>query len=163
MPTFPNARYLMSRVDYAYFDGLHRSNPAQPVIRGAFADSVLPIMEHGRAVLVDPGAAMDTDLTDQIWLESAAGHSPGNLNVFLKSGGRNACFCGDVMHHAIQCAAPHLSNPADYDREQAVAARRALLHRCADTDMVVLTGHFPDPTVGRIISRGDAFGFRFEE
>jgi glyoxylase-like metal-dependent hydrolase (beta-lactamase superfamily II) len=163
VPTFPKARYLMSRVDYEHFDALHRSQPDLPVNRGSFVDSVLPIVEHGRAVMIGPGDTMDADLSDQVWLEGAPGHSPGNINIFIKSGGRNACLCGDVIHHAIQCAAPHLSNPADVDKPQAIETRRKLLDRCADTDMLMLTGHFPDPTAGRIVSAGGTLRFRFDE
>ncbi len=163
VPTFPKARYLMSRFDFEVFDGMHRANPPQPVNRGSFADSVLPVVEAGRAVMVDPGDLVDAALTEELTLEGAPGHSPGNLNLFIKSGGRRACICGDVMHHAIQCADPELSNFADYNREQGVASRRAMLERCADTDIAVLTGHFPDPTAGRVISHGKNFRFVFDE
>jgi glyoxylase-like metal-dependent hydrolase (beta-lactamase superfamily II) len=162
VPTFPNARYLLSRADYEYFDARHRQNPAQPVNRGSFADSVLPVMEHGQAVLVDAARSIDADLGRGIWLEDAPGHTIGNLNIFVKSGGRSACLCGDVLHHAIQCAHPELYNNADYDRAQATATRMALLNRCADTDILVLTGHFPDPTAGRIVGYGQNFRFQFE-
>ncbi len=161
VPTFPKARYLMSRGDYEYYDQLHRSNPPLPVNRGSFIDSVLPVMEHGRAVLVDPGDRVDADLTDAIRLESAAGHTPGNLNIFLNSGGKRACFSGDVFHHAIQCALPELMSPADFNSEQGIAARRHLLDTYADSDLLLLTGHFPEPTAGRIVRHGDGFRFRF--
>jgi glyoxylase-like metal-dependent hydrolase (beta-lactamase superfamily II) len=163
VPTFPKARYVMSRVDYEYFDGLHRNNPDQPVNRGSFVDSVLPIVEHGRAVMVDAGDTVDIALADEITLERAPGHSIGNLNIFLRSGGRTACLCGDVMHHAIQCADPTLSNFADYDPPQGVATRRALLERCADTDTLLMPAHFPDPSVGRVVSYKDNFRFRLVE
>jgi glyoxylase-like metal-dependent hydrolase (beta-lactamase superfamily II) len=162
VPTFPKARYLMSRVDYEYFDALHNANPSTPVNRGSFIDSVLPVIESGQAVLVNAGDVADAQLAKEIRLESAPGHSPGNLNIFLKAGGRSACLCGDVIHHAIQCAVPELCSPADADKAQGIATRRSLLERCADTDMVMLTGHFPDPTAGRIIRHAGSFRFRFD-
>jgi glyoxylase-like metal-dependent hydrolase (beta-lactamase superfamily II) len=163
VPTFPKARYLFSRFDYEVFEEQHRSNPAQPVNRGSFEDSVLPIVEHGRAVMVDPGDTVDVDLADEIELQGAPGHSPGNLNIWLKSGGRRACLCGDVMHHAIQCAAPEISNAADYNTPQGLESRRTLLETCADTDIVLLTGHFPEPTAGRVVSHSKNFRFVFEK
>jgi glyoxylase-like metal-dependent hydrolase (beta-lactamase superfamily II) len=163
VPTFSNARYLMSKQDFTHFDALHRAGPEQPVNRGSFVDSVLPVVEHGKAVMIEPGDTVAADLSDQVWLESAPGHSPGNLNIFIKSGGRRVCLCGDVMHHAIQCAVPELSSPADADKAQAIASRRKLLEQTADTDITLLTGHFPDPTAGRVVSHGDAFRFAFEE
>jgi glyoxylase-like metal-dependent hydrolase (beta-lactamase superfamily II) len=67
-----------------------------------------------------------------------------------------------VIHHPIQCAAPWLSNAADFDREAALATRTRLLERVADTPSILLTGHFPGPTAGRVISKGDAFRFEFQ-
>lgn len=163
VPTFPNARYLMSKIDFEFFNALHQAGPEQPVNRGSFIDSVLPVVEHGKAVMVGPGDTVDADLSDDVWLEAAPGHSHGNMNIFVKSGGRQACLCGDVIHHAIQCAAPELSNPADIDKPLAHQTRRKLIERCADTDIAVLTGHFPDPTAGRIVSHGGTFRFLFDE
>jgi glyoxylase-like metal-dependent hydrolase (beta-lactamase superfamily II) len=163
VPTFRNARYLMSRVDFETFDKMHRSNPPLPINRGSFIDSVLPVVEHGLAVFVDPGDVVDADLTDTIRLESAIGHSPGNINIMLTSGGRRACLCGDVFHHAIQMARPELASPADFDHELGVQARQHLLDTYADSDMMMLTGHFPDPTAGHIVSHGNSFRFRFED
>lgn len=163
IPTFPNARYLMSRVDFEVFNAMHLGKPENPVNRGSFEDSVLPLVEHGLAIMVDPSDIVDAQLTGKVWLESAAGHSPGNLNLRIRDGGGNACLSGDVIHHAIQCAMPELSNFADYNRQEGVASRRALLESCADTDTLLLSGHFPDPTAGRIVSHGDSFRFLFDE
>jgi glyoxylase-like metal-dependent hydrolase (beta-lactamase superfamily II) len=163
VPTFKNARYLMSRIDFEVFDEMHRSNPEKPVNRGSFLDSVLPVVEAGLAVFVDPGDVADADLTDTIRFESAIGHSPGNLNIMLSAGGRRACLCGDVFHHPIQIARPDLWNPADYDHPLGEQARRHLLDTYADSDMLLLTGHFPDPSGGHIVSHGDSFRFHFQD
>ncbi len=163
VPTFPNARYVMSRAEFAYFEAQHRQDPSRPLNRGSFVDSVLPVVEQGRAVMLAPGDTVDAALTDTLTLESAVGHSPSGFNIFLKAGGRRACFCGDVMHHAIQCAVPELCNPSDYDHDLSIQSRRALLEHCADTDIVMLTGHFPEPTAGRVVSHGDNFRFRFQD
>ena len=163
VPTFPRARYLMSRVDFDTFNAQHLADPDKPVNRGSFVDSVLPVVEHGQAVMVDPGDLVHADLADNMWLESSAGHSPGNLNIFMKSRGKRACMCGDVFHHAIQCARPDLYSPADYNNAQGVTARVHLLESYADTDMLVLAAHFPDPTAGRFVRHGDSYRFRFED
>jgi glyoxylase-like metal-dependent hydrolase (beta-lactamase superfamily II) len=162
VPAFPNARYVMSGQEYAYFEAKHREGPAMPVNRGSFIDSVLPIVEAGRAQMVAPGDGWGAELGADVWLEDASGHSPAGMNLWLKGGGRQGCFCGDVIHHAIQCADPTLSSPADYDSAMGVRARRALLEHCADQDIILLTGHFPEPTTGRVISHADNFRFRFD-
>ncbi|HTZ76536.1 MAG TPA: MBL fold metallo-hydrolase [Stellaceae bacterium] len=162
VPTFRNARYLMSRGEFEFFDKLHKSNPPQPVNRGSWIDSVLPVVEARQAVFVDPGAPIDADLGDHIRLESAIGHTAGNVNIILNGGGRRACMSGDVFHHPIQFARPDLMNPADYNSEMAIAVRRRMIDSYADSDMMILAAHFTDPTAGHIVRHGDGFRFKFE-
>ena len=47
VPTFPNARYLFSKKEYEYWDGVHRETPLDPM-----RDSVLPIIDANKAELV---------------------------------------------------------------------------------------------------------------
>jgi glyoxylase-like metal-dependent hydrolase (beta-lactamase superfamily II) len=48
-----------------------------------YEDNVLPIIEAGRAVLVD----MDHELDDEVWLEPTPGHPLGHVAVALRSQG----------------------------------------------------------------------------
>ena len=155
VPTFPNARYIFSRREFAHWqaaDG-HRSDHG-----GApFEDSVLPVVEAGRAVLVDDDHAVD----DTLYLTPSPGHSPGHVCVNVASKGQRAIFTGDMMHHAVQCLEPDWSTRFCTDPAQSAGTRRAVLDQCADSDIQVLPAHFPSPTVGTIVSAGDAFRFRF--
>ena len=45
-------------------------------------------------------------MEDGVWLESAPGHTPGNVVVNLKSGSASATLSGDVIHHPIQLSHP---------------------------------------------------------
>ena len=85
------------------------------------------------------------------------------MMIDLRGGHDHAVMSGDVIHHPIQCAAPWLANAADFDPAAALATRLGLLRQLADTPSYLLTGHFPAPTAGRVVSHGDAFRFRFEE
>ena len=73
VPTFPNARYLFSRIEAEHWN--LRSNPAmsQDPRRVVYEDSVLPVVESGQAVLVDGDHALD----DGMHIEAAPGHTPG--------------------------------------------------------------------------------------
>ncbi len=68
---------------------------------------------------------------------------------------------GDVMHAPVRCAEPDWHAVSDDDADLARATRRSFLDRHAGTDTLVLTAHFPSPSVGRIAARGDAFRFDF--
>jgi hypothetical protein len=52
---------------------------------------------------------------------------------------------------------------ADFDRDLARRTRRAFLERYCGTDVLVWGSHFPSPSLGHIVPRGDAFWFEYEE
>ena len=156
VPTFPNARYIFGRREYEYWEewnrlhGPHRSGPS-------FYDSVLPIVEAGRAELVED----DFEIDELIHLSPAPGHTPGQCCANLASAGATAVFAGDAMHHPLQIYEPDWSTTVCTDPGQAVASRRAILERLVDTDTLLVTAHFPGHTVGHVVDRGDGFGFRY--
>jgi glyoxylase-like metal-dependent hydrolase (beta-lactamase superfamily II) len=161
VPTFPNARYVMGQHEYAHWHRLHGENPPAPVNRGSFADSVLPVVAAGQAMMVPSDFRVDVELGEGVWLEPSPGHSPGHVCVHVTGGGRHALLAGDAIHHPLQLTHPHLSIAADFDRAQAAATRRDILERYADTATLLLTAHFPEPTAGLIIRQGENFSFRF--
>lgn len=152
-PTFPNARYVMSREEYRHSEGSAGDDGDR-----AFEESVLPIVEAGQHDLVD----MDYALDDQVWLEPTPGHTPGHVSVRLRSQGQEAVMSGDLIHCPIQCIYPEWNYRYDSDPEQARLTRRKFLEDCCDAGPLVLTSHFPIPSVGCVIPQGDAFWFEYE-
>ena len=155
VPTFPNAKYIFARKEYEFWEQRHLDGSEGPV-PNVYDDSVLPVMEAGQAVLVD----MDHQIDDGMWFEPAPGHTAGNVVLNLQSQGHNAVMCGDVMHHPLQLVRPEWSSRACEDPAMSTATRRAFIERHADTDTLIAPAHFASPTMGHIISRGDAFGYR---
>ena len=148
VPTFPNAKYIFSKVEYA------AAEARNDII---FQESALPIMEAGRAQLVDDDFALD----DNVWLQSTAGHTPGHVAVNLASNGASAVMCGDLIHSPVQCAHPDWSPKFDTDPEQARQTRRHFLASNAESGQLVLTAHFPSPSMGHVVTEGDAFRFNY--
>jgi glyoxylase-like metal-dependent hydrolase (beta-lactamase superfamily II) len=105
--------------------------------------------------------ADDFALDDEIWLEPTPGHTPGHVSIALASAGAQAVLSGDVIHTPLQCREPGWSAVGCSDRVQSAATRRAFLDRHCDTDRLVMTAHFPSPSVGHVRRRGDAFAFAF--
>jgi len=161
VPTFPRARYLMGRTEYRHWEAAHNAGPKYPVNQGSFEDSVLPVVAAGQAEFVETDHSVFDDRSAAVRFAPAPGHTIGNMMIHLNGGGDHAVMSGDVIHHPIQCAAPWLSNAADFNVDDAVATRVNLLKQLADTSSVLLTGHFPAPTAGRVVSRGEAFRFDF--
>lgn len=148
VPTFPNAKYVFAKQEYeAMEDENHQ----------IYIDNVQPIMEAGQALLVDRDYALD----DEVWLESTPGHSAGHVAIELKSGQHRSSMCGDLIHSPLQLAEPGWNCNSDFDIPTAIRTRRDYLDTHCDTDTLILTAHFPSPSVGHIVSRGDRYDFSY--
>jgi glyoxylase-like metal-dependent hydrolase (beta-lactamase superfamily II) len=149
IPTFPSARYYLSRVDVEYWS----STPSKD--GDLLGDSVTPVIEAGLAELVDAPYT----ITDEVSLIPTPGHSPGHVSVRIESGGSVAVITGDVMHHPVQCARPSWASSFDEDAAAAEKTRCAFLEDYADTDVLVIGTHFATPCAGKVIRAGDAYRF----
>lgn len=143
-PTFPNARYLVSRVEYEH------AVAGLPLVH--VADSVLPVHSAGLLDLCEP----DRQIDDDVRLVSAPGHTPGHTMVEVTGGNQRVLLAGDLIHHPLQLLRPEVSTALCTDPVQATATRIAVLDRYADTGTVVLPTHFP---VGGQLYR-DGSGYR---
>ena len=148
VPTFPNAKYIMSRKDFEV---------TQQADNTGYNENVLPVVESGQARVVDTDYAMD----EHIWLEPTPGHTPGHVAVGLASNGAEAVMCGDLIHSPIQCLHPEWNAVSDADPSRAASTRRAFLSENCDRERLVLAAHFPEPSIGRIVRAADTFHFAF--
>ena len=154
VPTFPNARYVFSKKELAHWEARHADTPIPYM-----TDSVLPVVEAGQVVQV----ASDHQFDAGIHLEPTPGHTVDHYAVHLSSNGNEAVMTGDMIHSPLQCRFPHLVALPDIDREQAVATRRAVMERYCETDTLICTAHFPQPSIGHFVRHGDAFDFRYAD
>jgi glyoxylase-like metal-dependent hydrolase (beta-lactamase superfamily II) len=152
VPTFPNAQYVMSAKELEYWKDVHTKTPQNQI-----GDSVLPIVEAGKALLVKN----DFALNDEVWFESTPGHTPDHVSVRIASGDHKAVITGDLIHSPVQCVEHAWVARPDADPALAKQTRKAFLERYCDTDVLVCASHFPSPSFGHIVPRGDAFRFRY--
>jgi glyoxylase-like metal-dependent hydrolase (beta-lactamase superfamily II) len=158
VPTFPRAKYVFHKREYAAWEAATAAgaNPPGEVWRM----NCLPVVEAGQALLVDDGFMLD----DTVWLTPTPGHSPCHCCVNIRSGGQRAVVTGDLMHHALQVREPGWFTIFDWDKDEAVRSRRSFFASVADTDTLILPIHFPAPTVGLIGSDGgEHFTWRFKQ
>src|ERR1051325_3745548 len=92
LPTFPRARYLMGRVEFAHWQEQHERDDMAAV----FADSVKPVHDAGLADLVET----DHRVCDEISLVPTTGHTPGHVSVLIRSAGEQALITGDFIHRS---------------------------------------------------------------
>ena len=155
VPTFPNAKYIFHKDEYAYFEQATKEGKNPP--GNVWSYNCRPIVEAGQALLVDNGYQLD----DTFSLTPTPGHSPRHMCVNITSKGQRAVVTGDMMHHALQCREPEWSTIFDTDRAEAAQSRRTFLARVADTSTFILPIHFPSPTVGLIKPHGHGFDYKF--
>jgi glyoxylase-like metal-dependent hydrolase (beta-lactamase superfamily II) len=145
VPTFPNATYIFAGEEWEYWCWEKDA---------CIADSVVPIVDAGRARLV----SADYEIDPWLRFEPTPGHTPGHVNVRLSIGGRQAVFCGDLMHRTVQVAEPQWSSKFCYDPKQAAVTRREFVERHADSGVLIIPAHFPRP--GYIVREREGLRFR---
>ncbi len=155
VPTFPNAKYIFHKDEYAYWEAATQRGENPP--GNVWTYNCRPIVDAGQALLVDDSFELD----DTFRLTPTPGHSPHHVCIDIRSKGQHAVVTGDMMHHALQCCEPDWYTIFDTDREQACASRRSFLGSVADTSTVLLPIHFPNPTAGRVTAKDKGFGWTF--
>src|SRR6266436_3592141 len=147
VPTFPKARYLMGRVEFAHWTSQHEREDMPAVL----ADSVTRVGEAGLVDLVET----DHRICDEVSLVPTLGHTPGHVSVRIASDGEEALITGDFMHHPCQIAHPEWSSTADSDPDAARHTRQRMLAELCDRPVLVIGTHFAGITAGHIIRDGD--------
>ncbi|MCC6210631.1 MAG: MBL fold metallo-hydrolase [Burkholderiales bacterium] len=154
IPTFPNARYLFSESENAYWQAqvatVLKENAGR---RAVYEDSVLPVIEAGQARLLDGAHRLSAELL----IEPAPGHTPGHIVLKIASAGEHGLCCGDAIHHPVQLYHPEWNTQFCVDQELARQTRRCLLDYCVDTPALLFPAHFARPFVARIERRDPAY------
>src|SRR3984885_7426673 len=123
VPTFPNARYVFSDRELAYWTERNAQSPIDCIV-----DSVLPIVASNRSELVRSDHALD----DHVRLLPTPRHTPHPFAALPGKSSPGAVVTGDLIHSPLQARYPELSCKPDYDPQQAARTRRAFLERFCD-------------------------------
>ena len=154
VPTFPNAKYLMPKLDFDFWNPANNS-PAR-LGRGnqnVFEDSVAPVFNAGLAHLWEDGYNIDSHLR----LDAAPGHTPGSSVLTLASGTDRAVFVGDMIHNPMQILEPDTNSCFCEDAVQARQTRRRMLGWAADNNALVIPAHLGGHGATEVSKQGDGF------
>jgi glyoxylase-like metal-dependent hydrolase (beta-lactamase superfamily II) len=135
VPTFPNARYVMSEREARF--RAEQASVSQTADHGSFRDSVLPILEAGLATMADEG----DEIAEGTRIVALPGHAPGQIGIEMTAGSTRLMFCGDAVHSPAQVICLEWSSRFCHDPQLAQKTRRALLERCAGDDFLLLPAH----------------------
>jgi glyoxylase-like metal-dependent hydrolase (beta-lactamase superfamily II) len=151
VPTFSQARHLLVRDEWDFWSTAN-DDPLGPTI---MSESVRPVFAAGLVDLV----GNNHKITDEVWLESTPGHTPGHVSIRISSRGKDAVITGDLMHHPCQFQRIEWASSFDADQAGAIATRRAFLERYAEQPVLVIGTHFALPTAGKIRREGEVYRF----
>ncbi|GAA2513607.1 MBL fold metallo-hydrolase [Winogradskya humida] len=162
VPTFPNARYLISRADFDYWNPVNGHVPRSPFHSAAdtgamFNEKVLPVHRAGQVHLWDGDShRIDEDLV----LELAPGHTPGSAVLRLESGADRALFVGDIVHSPLQLIEPGHEICVSEDRTGAARSRRRVLDQAAATNSLVVPAHFGGAGAAEVVRSEGTFSIK---
>jgi glyoxylase-like metal-dependent hydrolase (beta-lactamase superfamily II) len=157
VPTFPNARYVVNRADFDFYNPVNGNAPKNAAFMlNVFEDSVAPVHEAGLLTLWEDEYVVDGGLR----IEPAPGHTPGSSVVTLASGTDRAMFVGDMLHSPFQLQEPDCSPALDEDVSRAAAARRRILGRASDDNALLLPAHLAGSGAAEIERDGDRFAIK---
>jgi glyoxylase-like metal-dependent hydrolase (beta-lactamase superfamily II) len=144
VPTFPNAKYLFNKREWA-----HWQDDPTPEDQAVVQQNILPIIAAGKVEWIDNAWEID----DEVTLLPTPGHTPGHCSVRLRSNGKDAIITGDMIIHPVQIAEPQWSQLADTDKTLAIKTRTQFVDQHCDTDTMILGTHFNTPTGVHIVSK----------
>jgi glyoxylase-like metal-dependent hydrolase (beta-lactamase superfamily II) len=152
VPTFPNAKYLFNKSEWACWKDQHGEDD-----RAVMDQNIIPIIESGQVQWVDNAWTID----DQVSLLPTPGHTAGHCSVALHSGSAKAVITGDMMIHPVQIAEPQWQQGADQDKALAIDTRTGFINDNCDRDVLILGTHFNTPTGIFIVSESGKQRIRF--
>jgi glyoxylase-like metal-dependent hydrolase (beta-lactamase superfamily II) len=153
VPTFPNAKYVMSHTDHDHWAALAKKPDTETYQINTYNDSVLPIVEAKKAEFVSGEHGMCGCFT----LKPAPGHTPGQIRVDLDSRGKRAIFAGDALHNPVQVPLWKWNSCFCEDRDLARKSRNTLLADCVEQGALLMPAHFASPHAAYVRAAGDRF------
>ena len=144
-PTFPNARYLVTKTDWDHW--------TQPEIRAdaPHVDARMPPPEPLNVLDLIDG---EYDVTDEIKTTPTPGHAPGHVSLTALSGGETAFVLGDAARRTAQARYTDWIPALDATPNLARRTRRRVLDAQEEGTAPAASGHFPHPGFGRLVRDG---------
>jgi glyoxylase-like metal-dependent hydrolase (beta-lactamase superfamily II) len=149
-PAFPNARYVLSELEWEFWTGV-RSDLSHLRVPEASRESIQSMARRCLGPLrhqIEP-VDRETEVVPGVVSIPAPGHTPGHLAVLISSEGSHLLNLGDAAVHPLHLEQPCWENGFDLVADRALATRRRLMERAIAGDMHVMAFHFPFPSIGR--------------
>ena len=147
-PAFPNATYVISKEEIAFWQGRIAAGAADQ-------GPIVAMMEAQGLRVID----MDQQIIPGMTAVPIPGHTPGQIAVLVASEQQQLIHLADLLHSPMQFAHPEWSASFDADTSLSVPTRRAALGRAADENMLALFYHLTFPGLGRVKHAANGFAW----
>jgi len=158
VPTFPNARYIYSRTEYAYYSDPQNHTERNRTSFQVQKDSVEPIVESGLADMIEIDGS---ESIEGFTFHSTPGHSIAHASIVFESGEQRALFAGDVLHCTLEVYKPDWNTVFDAFPQEARKSRMWALKFAADHEAILFSSHFPASSAGKVLLDRSGFRWRF--
>ncbi len=142
---YENARHVMQRAEWEFWNSPAGREKGDTHLKLAALEGRLDLIEG------------ETELASGVHLLLAAGHTPGNMVVSVRSGGEELLHLIDVVLHPLHMERPDWNLLLDNEYVPAAQTRRRLLEMAADGHILVMGYHFDFPGLGYVEKKGAAW------
>ncbi len=139
-PTFPNARYVISQIEW---------EEVQREPSDSDRKQILSIADRFDRI------AVDGEIVPGIQAVPVRGHTLGQIGLLIESNGDRLLHTADAFHHPVELYHPEWYFDFDADPEATVSTRRELLAMASREHVPVITYHLSFPGLGYIVAEGD--------
>ncbi|MGQ9708136.1 MAG: MBL fold metallo-hydrolase [bacterium] len=150
MPSFPNARYVVQKIEWQ-----EAINPNRRSRASYLSDNFLPIQEMGLLELVDGS----TELIPGIELLHTGGHTKGMQVVKIKGMDRTAIFWSDMIPTRGHIPVPYIMG-YDLFPLRSMEQKEKLLSQAVAEGWLSFLEHDPDVFAGQIIQIDNRYKFQ---
>ncbi|MBQ9407391.1 MAG: MBL fold metallo-hydrolase [Desulfovibrio sp.] len=157
--TFPQAKVYVEQSEYRFWTDRKNTLSAPTSMASCFDNAErFARLYEGHIHLFRAGERLFP------WLISIPmpGHTQGHTGFLLTQGGKSILLAGDFLHClAVQTANPDVAVIWDSDQNLAKQTRRSILERFANSDTLILGGHFPNPGAVHFTQTQGKFAYTF--
>jgi glyoxylase-like metal-dependent hydrolase (beta-lactamase superfamily II) len=154
-PVFANARYLIGRDEWAFWNAPEAFSQTNPLFVQIALQALGPLRD--RLEFFDTG----DEFLPGVRAIATPGHTPGHMALSFENSSAVLIHGSDVVLHPILLEHPDWRNAFDMDPRQAAHSARALMDLVVERDALLFAHHFPPfPSLGHVRRAGD--GWRWQ-
>lgn len=154
-PSFPNARYLVSRADWEAFHRAEVKAAMEALVPGCVERDITPLGDLGVLELVEG----ETEILPGVRVLPTPGHTPGHMSLHVASRGQQALILGDVFHHPAQVPHNEICIAFDMDPQGAIQTRKRVVEWAAAERIPLAGCHLLPHGLGRIARKDEALAW----